>query len=632
MFMISQNQIICFTCRVQLERLSTRHKYRLPWLPSRFMAQMRKRAPSRMSLSPKVAQPLSKSLRTKDKKAHDSPFGGMNITEARLPERSRQYEVSDRQNAVLKGRETQAEKKRDQKGKRNTSNELKALKMQRALTGLPYARRTQIKSTMNKIESFEDFSLLPIIQSSISTQGLKGMDDRIPTPIQKLAIPALLGRKGRERRQKSASTLTPNYEQYLLAAETGSGKTLAYLLPVIDAIKRAEIEENKSNDSVEDESEWDRKKRSLDANALEPPDTPPPSFGKPRALVLVPSAELANQIGAVFKLFSHTVKYKAQFISASFSVTVIRNKLFSPNGIDILISTPHLLSSIAETEPNILSRVSHLVIDEADSLFDRSFAPLTSGILDRTVPSLKQLILCSATIPRSLDTYLNKRFPDITRLVTPKLHAIPRRVQLTVVDAVKDPYRGNKDLACADTIWSIGRAGYESQASNDDPKEHRSNIKSIIVFVNERDKSVELVDYLSSKGIDAVALSRDATDRNNNETLAALTSREGHSQSTSDDAPELQLAFQASGQPKRTLKNTKVLVATDLGSRGIDTLAVRNVILYDVPFTTIDFIHRLGRVGRMGRRGRGYVIVGRQDRRDIVREVQDSMYKGQALI
>jgi ATP-dependent RNA helicase MRH4 len=73
-------------------------------------------------------------------------------------------------------------------------------------------------------------------------------------------------------------------------------------------------------------------------------------------------------------------------------------------------------------------------------------------------------------------------------------------------------------------------------------------------------------------------------------------------------------------------------VATDLASRGIDTLAVRHVVLYDVPHTTIDFIHRLGRAGRMGRRGRGIVLVGKDDRRDVVSEVKESMFMGQALI
>ena len=73
-------------------------------------------------------------------------------------------------------------------------------------------------------------------------------------------------------------------------------------------------------------------------------------------------------------------------------------------------------------------------------------------------------------------------------------------------------------------------------------------------------------------------------------------------------------------------------MATDLGSRGIDTTAVRHVILYDVPHSTIDFIHRLGRTGRMGRRGRGIVLVGKGDRRDVVKEVREGMFMGKALI
>jgi len=61
-------------------------------------------------------------------------------------------------------------------------------------------------------------------------------------------------------------------------------------------------------------------------------------------------------------------------------------------------------------------------------------------------------------------------------------------------------------------------------------------------------------------------------------------------------------------------------------------VAVRHVILYDVPHTTIDFIHRLGRTGRMGRRGRGIVLLGPGDRADVVSEVRDAMFKGMALI
>jgi ATP-dependent RNA helicase MRH4 len=322
-------------------------------------------------------------------------------------------------------------------------------------------------------------------------------------------------------------------------------------------------------------------------------------------------------------------------ISSAFSGKVIRNRLFSPQGIDILVSTPHLLASIADSDPNILSRVTHLVIDEADSLLDRGFSPLTSAIIDRATPSLQQLVLCSATIPRSLDTFLRKRFPDIWRLVTPNLHAIPRRVQLGVVDVEKDPYRGNKNLACADTIWSIGKAA----SSHEGPDKSVMDVKRVLVFVNEREKAQEVADYLVSKGVDAIALSRDTPEHRQSQILADFTTggiltmpRTEHPGSLADNQPNYIPPGKTAPPVKRSLPNTKVLVTTDLGSRGIDTLAVRHVILYDVPHSTIDFIHRLGRTGRMGRRGRGIVLVGKNDRRDVVREVKEGMFKGQALI
>ncbi|KAI7262408.1 P-loop containing nucleoside triphosphate hydrolase protein, partial [Hortaea werneckii] len=295
-------------------------------------------------------------------------------------------------------------------------------------------------------------------------------------------------------------------------------------------------------------------------------------------------------------------------------------------------STPHLLSSITESDPNVLSRVTHLVIDEADSLLDRSFSPTTSAIVDRATPSLQQLVLCSATIPRSLDSYVHKRFPAARRLVTPNLHAIPRRVQLSVVDIDKVPYQGNRDLACAQTIWDIGK---EAQELGGEPERGGTALASaserkIVVFVNEREKTVELATYLQSKGIPATALSRDSDDRKQAAILAEFTGVPTPTTTTTTTSTTSTPTPRTT--PRGVLANTKVLVMTDLGSRGIDTLAVKHVVLYDVPHTSIDFIHRLGRVGRMGRRGRGVVLVGRHDRRDVVREVREGMFRGQALI
>lgn len=573
----------------------------------------------------------------KIRRPQDGPFGGMNQTKANIrgrPERRSDSQVKrDSRFGNISGN-----KDKDLKKDRG----FKALKMQRSLASISYGNRMAIKAQIEEQrrkgleDTFQQFGLLPLVEESILTQALEGMQDVHPTPVQRIAIPALVGSRNLSTNQRRSRGNKDNTGQFLIAAETGSGKTLSYLIPTINAVKLAEAGD--ADIEAHEKALQEEKMRQNKLTLFSPPplsNMPHPTTGRPRAIILVPTAELVEQVGNVVKSFSHTVKFRSAMISSSISGKVIRNRLFSPSGIDILVSTPHLLSSIADSDPNILSRVSHLIIDEADSLLDRGFSPLTSAIIDRATPSMKQLILCSATIPRSLDSFLRKRFPAIQRLVTPNLHAIPRRVQLGVVDVERDPYRGNKDLACADTIWSIGKAAAEHEG----PVKDETDVKRILVFVNEREKTEELTKYLISKGVDATALSRDTAELRQSEMLFSFTSgtpllvKKGeHPGSLSDNQPNYLPPGHVASPVKRNLPNTKVLVTTDLGSRGIDTLAVRNVILYDVPHSTIDFIHRLGRTGRMGRRGRGVVLVGKHDRRDIVAEVKEGMFKGQALI
>lgn len=604
---------------------------------------MQRKRPSRMDLSHTVARPPP--TRTPAgkpvAKRETGPFGATNRTTAgfRLEEERRKREEyrlkmkerRDSEAAPADGRPP-AYRTSGTRGKRpkqaRQPGDMKALKMQKSLSSIPYGHRANIKKQISEIESFDDFNLLPVIQKAVPEEALKGLAEINPTPIQRLAIPALLGMDGIKTKG------SPNaMKQFLLAAETGSGKTLAYLIPTLDAIKRADMTERQARES-EDAQKQEKKLQNVFAL-----DAPPLSneinsdAGRPKAIVLLPTSELVEQVGKVFKSFSHAVKLRVCLLSASYSATIIRNRLFGPAGVDVVLSTPHLLSSIAESDPNILSRVTHLIADEADSLFDRGFAPLTTSIIDRATPSLKQLILCSATIPRSLDGYLQKRFPDIQRLATPNLHAIPRRVQLSVTDIDREPYRGNRDLACADTIWQIGRAASEQDEVSP------SEAKRVVVFVNERETAAELSRYLLTKGIDAVALNRDTLEQRRDEILSAFTSAAPMPISNEtteiihDDMPKQDTwAEIRAPRSQRILANTKVIVMTDIGSRGIDTIAVRNVILYDVPHTTIDFIHRLGRTGRMGRRGRGFVLVGKNDRRDVVREVREGMFRGQALI
>ncbi|KPM43522.1 ATP-dependent RNA helicase mrh4, mitochondrial [Neonectria ditissima] len=577
-----------------------------PWTSQRFVSHNMKPRPSRMVLSDRVDRPPpSQNDRRKRREFAPGPFGGMNKKHANIDPSRRAARAPPSKDLRGKGRD-------GNRGESKDKDDRKALKMQRALTTISYGKRTSVKERMTEYEAFDHFDLLPVLQVALTDELFKGMTDIKPTPVQRLAIPALLGQTSAE----GSKVPSKGKQSFLLAAETGSGKTLAYLLPAIDAMKIAEAEDPEIKAFRE---RWliEKDRQAAGNSKGKPFDEPHPTMARPKVIVLVPTAELAHQVVKVSKSISHVAKFKTEMLSSDLKPQHIQRNLYGPRGVDVIVATPHLLSSMADSDPNILSRVTHLIVDEADSLFDRSFAPVTTSIVERAAPSMKQFVCCSATIPRKLNNYLATNHPDMIRITTPNLHAIPRRVQLGVIDASKDPYRNNKDLACADAIYGIGREASKHEGLVKD----ELDVRRIIVFVNEREKTEELANYLHSKGINADALHRDTPEKRHGEILETFTTAE-----------PLRIPTPQTASRHRTLPNVRVLVVTDLASRGIDTLAVRHVILYDVPHTTIDFIHRLGRAGRMGRRGRGIVLVGNDDRKDVVAEVKHSMFMGQALI
>ena len=367
-----------------------------------------KRPPSRMLLSDRVDRPSRRDESGRGGKGTPKhlpgPFGGMNQTT--VPQGLRDRSPRPPPRPSRRGED------RDKRGSRNDERRTKAMKMHSALATISTGHRTRTKESISIIDSFGQLELLPSVKQAISEEALKGMVNLTPTPIQRLAIPALIGQQmGRRSRTRH----TPGRQEFLLAAETGSGKTLAYLLPIVNAIK---IEEE-SDPAIAAYREY----FSTQMANMEKPDYtgpwqfgPHPTMARPKAIILVPSAELVDQVGAVAKSLSHVVKFKSTRFSATVPANIIRSVMYSPSGIDLIVSTPHLLSSMADTDPNILSRVRHLVIDEADSLFDRSFAPVTTSILDRALPSLKNLRRQS---PRGLTT--------TSRQNSPTWSASPRR-------------------------------------------------------------------------------------------------------------------------------------------------------------------------------------------------------------
>jgi len=267
------------------------------WQQSRSYAQTQRPRPGRMVLSSRVRQgPAKPSPSGKPSKRRiDGPFAAMNQTEARI-----------RNSPGL--RPSQAQIKRSSGGKDRTQkdeSDFKALKMQRALATVGYGRRSSIKEKISNVTSFDAFKLLPVVLDSISTQGLAGLVDVAPTPIQRVAIPALTGSFTKRRRSSMAEK--DKMDQFLLAAETGSGKTLAYLVPVLDAMKRQEALDLVQEKKRLAEEDVENSKQLFE---IEPPplsNQPDPRTGRPRVIVLVPSGELVAQVGAVAKSFSHTV-------------------------------------------------------------------------------------------------------------------------------------------------------------------------------------------------------------------------------------------------------------------------------------------------------------------------------------
>lgn len=163
---------------------------------------------------------------------------------------------------------------------------------------------------------------------------------------------------------------------------------------------------------------------------------------------------------------------------------------------------------------------------------------------------------------------------------------------MTFVDVEKE-YQGNKNMATHQILRDL---------SNDNTEPGK--MKKVILFVNRRESISEMCEFLATKSINAMPFSRDTPDR-----AAAMTTF---------------LTTEEEGQ-------MTVLVTTDLASRGIDTIAVKNVILYDVPYGTIDFLHRVGRTGRAGRRGRAFILVQKKRGNKWLKDIRDQSIAGAPL-
>ena len=288
----------------------------------------------------------------------------------------------------------------------------------------------------------------------------------------------------------------------------------------------------------------------------------------PRALILAPTRELAMQIHSDFEKLAKFTRLKAITVFGGVSERPQVRALRSQP--DIVIACPGRLLDLLRQGKAMLGQVKVLVLDEADQMFDMGFLPDIRSILSM-LPDRRQNLLFAATMPDEIRVLAN-RILDCPHVV---------------------------ELAYSTPAATIDHALYRIAADRKiDLLKHllkNDGFTSAIVFLRTKHRTRRLGVQLSSMGLNAVALQGNMSQSQRDRAMSGF--REGR---------------------------FKILVATDLASRGIDVAGVSHVINFDVPNTPDAYTHRIGRTGRAERSGKAYTFVSREDA-DALRAIERSL-------
>eukprot|EP00850_Spirogloea_muscicola_P012650 SM000082S22892 [mRNA] locus=s82:393706:399992:- [translate_table: standard] len=375
-----------------------------------------------------------------------------------------------------------------------------------------------------------------------------------PTEIQALGIPpALAG------------------ENLVMASHTGSGKTLAYLLPVVQSLRRDEA-------------------------ALGKPARPK----RPRAVVLCPTRELAEQVLAVAKSLCHHARFRSAMIGGGSPMKQQENALGM--ALDLVVGTPgRILQHVKEGHMS-LSDIRYIVLDEADTMFDKGFGPEIRSFVGPLRNRQKllgiagfQTIMVTATITKSVHRLLDEEFPGICHIRTSSLH---KRIATARHDFL--PVSGNENKL--DTLLQI----LEPSLS----RGHR-----VMVFCNTISSCRAADHFLAENDVATVNYHGEVPAEERVKNLQRFREEPG-------DVDNEELAY---------INGCRVpaLVCTDLAARGLD-LAVDHIIMFDFPHTTIDYLHRTGRTARNGAKGRITSLVTKKDQ-TLAMQLEVAISKGEPL-
>jgi ATP-dependent RNA helicase RhlE len=341
--------------------------------------------------------------------------------------------------------------------------------------------------------SFESLGLRAELLSAIATQGYT-----TPTPIQSQAIPVVL--EGCD---------------LLAGAQTGTGKTAAFALPIVQMLSE----------------HTPRKKRR-----------------NPRALMLVPTRELAAQVSGQMQNYGRRLSLRSTMIYGGVNIRAQIERLH--RGVDIVVATPGRLLDHAERRTINLSEVEFLVLDEADRMLDLGFIDDILHVAEYLPPQCQNLLF-SAT------------YSKIIKQLADELLDQPRRIEVARRNIAAD--------AVTQVIYPVERSRKREMLSH---LIRKGDWHQVLVFARTRYGADKLTNELLFDGIKTSAIHSNKSQSLRTRTLSEFKKGE-----------------------------FRVLVATDVAARGLDIQRLPYVVNYDLPQVPEDYVHRIGRTGRAGEDG-----------------------------
>ena len=361
------------------------------------------------------------------------------------------------------------------------------------------------------IISFAKFGFSTKILTAINEAGYKK-----PTNIQQAAIPKIL--EGRD---------------VLAGAETGSGKTAAFVLPILHALTHNH------------HAQYGHKKETLRAHQV-------------RALILVPTRELAIQIGQEITKFAKNIQPQPNCLSVYGGVKIEQQIKNLRSGSDFLVSTSGRFIDLIKAKAVKFNQLETLVLDEVDRLVGTGFKEEIEQII-KFLPNKRQNLFFTATFPDEIRPLVRKVLnnPEIIKQDQSEKSLIDQRVLTVNFD--------KKTALLADLLKN-------------------NDWSQVLIFCSAKRSCDNLVEKLSEQNIEALSL---------------------HGNKKQYERRDVLKEFKAG--------RLRIIIATDVAARGLDIIQLPCVINYELPRSPNDYVHRIGRTGRAGQTGMAISLISHHE-------------------